>query len=142
MSPPEMFLCEIQALQQLRQHRADRAARQLQRAYMAQRVLSGRIQQARERVEQVRGVETRQCNELLNRHRGQVLSPQALTSWDEDERKLSAQTTQQKAHLQELFDQQARENEQLEQARLQSSICSRQVEKLRELSALLAQEEE
>lgn len=56
MSHPEMFLCEIQALQQLRQHRADRAARQLQRAYMAQRVLSGRIQQARERVEQVRGL--------------------------------------------------------------------------------------
>lgn len=135
-----MSLIEIAALQHLRRYRAERAERALHSAQQAQRALGIRIEQSRDMVEQARRHEAQQRDELLGRYRGQVVSPRVLTSWSEQERKVCVATAREEGVLQTLFEQQRQQTVQLEIARKQASECQRQVEKLRELSALLAEQ--
>ena len=133
-------LLATQALQHLRGYRADRAERLLQKALTWQRALTLRIEQARAAVEQARQHESRQRAILLDRYQGQVVSLQSLSGWDEALRKGAAQTAQHTGALQSLLEQQCQAAANVERARKQVSECQRQVEKLRELSVLMAQE--
>lgn len=141
MSLPDGITADIEALKRLRGHRADRAARQLHTAQVAQRALNLRIEQAHQDVEHARVHEAQQCKALLNRYQGQVLSLRSLTGWGEEERKVSAATVHKEGALRLLFEQRQREEEDRQRIRLHASTCLRQVEKLRELSVLLAGEE-
>lgn len=140
MSLSDDPLLATQALQRLRGYRADCAERLLHKALMEQRGLNLRIEQARTAVEQARQNESQQRAALFNRYQGQALSRQMLSGWDEALRKGTAQTAQQAGALQSLLEQQRHGAANVERARKQACACQRQVEKLRELSILLAEE--
>ena len=116
MCPSENSPQATAPLRLLRQHRADRAERVLQ--------LKRREQQA----------------VLAGRYQGQLLSPRMLSGWHESQRQLAAQTAQQSSALQGLLEQQRQVVLDVESARQYAGECQRKVEKLLELSMLLAEE--
>jgi len=136
-----MCLSEIETLKRLRKHRADRAERGLLEAKRLQRALQAQIGQAGDALEQTREQEARQSAQLLSQHQGQVLSLQQLKSWSAEEHSLSADTRREEEQLHELHGQRQTCVINVEQAQQQVTRCLRQVEKLRELSVLLAQED-
>lgn len=145
MSLTEELLCteprfEIEALQHLRLYRAERAERALQKAQVSLRALAVQIEKAHTVVERARLYEIQQRDELVSRYQGQVVSPRDLTNWRAQECKVSAATAREDGVLQSLFEQQRLGVAQVESARKQATACQRQVEKLRELSALLAEQ--
>ena len=140
MCPSENSLQVIDPLRLLRQHRVDRAERLLHVKRMEQRALSLSIEQARSAVEQARQHECRQQAELTERYQGQAVSPAILSGWGESQRQLSAQTAQQTRALQVLLEQQRLVAIHVESARQYAGECQRKVEKLLELSVLLAEE--
>ena len=140
MSLFDGLLCETRALERLRGHRAERAERVLQKVLSEQRALSLCVEQARMDVEQARDHENSQQIVLLNRYRGQVVSFQVLSGWNEALHKVSAHTAEQQNILQSLLERQRHEAVSVERARKHVAESQRQVEKLRELSLLLAEE--
>jgi len=136
-----MSLTEIETLKRLRKHRADRAERALLEVKRLQRALQVQIEQAQEVLEQTRQQEALQSAQLLSQHQGQVVSLQQLKSWSAEEHKLSAGTRREEEQLHELHGQREAYEINAEQAQQQVTDCLRQVEKLRELSVLLEQEE-
>ena len=140
MSLSDGRLSEVETLRRLRRHRADRAERALREAQRAQQTLLAHIQQAQEALEQTQQEEAQQSAQLLSRHQGQVLSLQALKSWGAQERSLSASTQRHKGRLQALQGQREEKERCIGSAQRQVTECLRQVEKLHELSLLLAQE--
>lgn len=140
MSLFDGLLCETRALERLRGHRAERAERVLQKVLSEQRALNLCVEQARMDVEQARDHENSQQIVLLNRYRGQVVSFQVLSGWNETLHKVSAHTAEQQRILQSLLERQRHEAVSVERARKHVAESQRQVEKLRELSLLLAEE--
>lgn len=140
MSLFDGLLCETRALERLRGHRAERAERVLQKALSEQRALNLCVEQARMAVEQARDHESSQQIVLLNRYRGQVVSFQVLSGWNEALHKVSAHTAEQQRILQSLLERQRHEAVSVERARKHVAESQRQVEKLRELSLLLTEE--
>ncbi|EPJ94371.1 MULTISPECIES: hypothetical protein [Pseudomonas] len=140
MSLFDGLLCETRALERLRGHRAERAERVLQKVLSEQRALNLCVEQARMDVEQARDHENSQQIVLLNRYRGQVVSFQVLSGWNEALHKVSAHTAEQQRILQSLLERQRHEAVSVERARKHVAESQRQVEKLRELSLLLAEE--
>ena len=140
MSLFDGLLCETRALERLRGHRAERAERVLQKALSEQRALNLCVEQARMDVEQARDHENSQQIVLLNRYRGQVVSFQVLSGWNEALHKVSAHTAEQQRILQSLLERQRHEAVSVERARKHVAESQRQLEKLRELSLLLAEE--
>lgn len=140
MSLFDGLLCETRALERLRSHRAERAERVLQKVLSEQRALNLCVEQARMDVEQARDHENSQQIVLLNRYRGQVVSFQVLSGWNEALHKVSAHTAEQQRILQSLLERQRHEAVSVERARKHVAESQRQVEKLRELSLLLAEE--
>lgn len=140
MSLFDGLLCETRALERLRGHRAEPAERVLQKVLSEQRALNLCVEQARMDVEQARDHENSQQIVLLNRYRGQVVSFQVLSGWNEALHKVSAHTAEQQRILQSLLERQRHEAVSVERARKHVAESQRQVEKLRELSLLLAEE--
>lgn len=140
MSLFDGLLCETRALERLRGHRAERAERVLQKVLSEQRALNLCVEQARMDVEQARDHENSQQIVLLNRYRGQVVSFQVLSGWNEALHKVSAHTAEQQNILQSLLERQRHEAVSVERARKHVAESQRHVEKLRELSLLLAEE--
>ena len=140
MSLFDGLLCETRALERLRGHRAERAERVLQKVLSEQRALNLCVEQARMDVEQARDHENSQQIVLLNRYRGQVVSFLVLSGWNEALHKVSAHTAEQQNILQSLLERQRHEAVSVERARKHVAESQRQVEKLRELSLLLAEE--
>ncbi len=140
MSHSDVLLGEIETLRRLRRHRADRAERALREAKRAQQALLAHIQQAQDALEQTRQEEALQSARLLSQHQGQVLSLQALKSWGTQERSLSANTRREIGQLQALTGQREEKQTRVGSAQKHVTECLRQVEKLQELSRLLAQE--
>lgn len=140
MSHSEWLLSEIETLRRLRRHRADRAERALREAKRTQQALLANILQAQGVLEQVRLEEAQQSAQLLNEHQGQVLTLKALKSWSAQEQTLSVSTRREEGQLHELKDQSKQQEIEVGSAQKQVSVCLRQVEKLQELSILLAQE--
>ncbi|KMT55290.1 YscO family type III secretion system apparatus protein [Pseudomonas fildesensis] len=135
-----MSLSELETLRSLRRHRADRAERALREAKRHERTLQAHIEQAQEALEQTRQQEARQSAQLLNDHQGHVVSVHMLKSWTAKEHTLSADTRREEGRLQALHGQKDAHVVEIENAQKQASQCLRQVEKLQELSTLLAQE--
>ena len=135
-----MSLSELETLRRLRRHRADRAERALREAKRHQRALQAHIEQAEDALEQTRQQEARQSAQLLSEHQGQVVTLQVLKSWTAKEHTLSADTRREEDSLQALHEQTQAQVIEVHHAQKQASQCLRQVEKLQELSALLAQE--
>lgn len=135
-----MSLSEIDTLRRLRRHRADRAERALGEAKRAQARLQAQVENARAAVAQARVDQARETAELASRHQGQVLSLQAIRNWRSQESELSADTARHEEHLSGLRDQHASHVPVLEEAQKQVSRCLRDVEKLRELAALISEE--
>jgi len=131
---------EVETLRRLRRHRADRAERALREAKRAQQMLLAKIQQAQDALEETQQEEARQSAQLLNQHQGQVLTLKALKSWGAQERSLSASTRRDMGQLEALRDQRHAQESRVGSAQKEVTQCLRQVEKLRELSLLLAQE--
>ncbi|ASV36564.1 type III secretion protein [Pseudomonas sp. NS1(2017)] len=131
---------EVETLRRLRRHRADRAERALREAKRAQQMLLAKIQQAQDALEETQQEEARQSAQLLNQHQGQVLTLKALKSWGAQERSLSASTRRDMGQLEALRDQRSAQESRVGSAQKEVTQCLRQVEKLRELSLLLAQE--
>ena len=140
MCPSENRPPATEPLRRLRQHRADRAEHLLHIKRMELRALGLNIEQARSAVEQARQNENRQQAELTGRYQGQVVSPRTLSGWDESQRQWAAQTAQQASALQALLEQQRVVAIHVESARQYAVECLRNVEKLEQLSALLAEE--
>lgn len=140
MSHSDVLLGEIETLRRLRRHRADRAERALREAKRARQTLLAHIQKAQDTLEQTRQDEARQSAQLLSQHQGQVLTRQALKSWSVQERSLSASTRRDEGQLQALQGQREEKDLCIGSAQKQVTECLRQVEKLHELSLLLAQE--
>lgn len=140
MCPSENSPPATEPLRRLRQYRADRAERLLHIKRMELRALGLNIEQARLAVEQARQNENRQQAELTGRYQGQVVSPRTLSGWDESQRQWAAQTAQQASALQALLEQQRVVAIHVESARQYAGECQRKVEKLLELSMLLAEE--
>ncbi|WP_411381263.1 type III secretion system stalk subunit SctO [Pseudomonas sp. MPB26] len=140
MSHSDVLLGEVETLRRLRRHRADRAERALCEAKRAQQALLAHIQQAQDALEQTRQEETQQSARLLSEYQGQVLSLQALKSWGTQERSLSANTCREMGRLEALKGQREEKQTRVGSAQKHVSECLRQVEKLKELSLLLAQE--
>ncbi|MBA1294253.1 YscO family type III secretion system apparatus protein [Pseudomonas lurida] len=140
MSHSDVLLGEVDTLRRLRRHRADRAERALREAKRARQALLAHIQQAEEALEQTRLEETRQSAQLLSQHQGRMLSLQDLKSWGAQERSLSASTRRNQGQLAQLQGQQDDRESRVGQAQKHVTECLRQVEKLQELSRLLAQE--
>lgn len=140
MSHSDVLLGDVETLRRLRRHRADRAERALREAKRAQQTLLVQIQQAQDALEQTRQEEALQSAQLLSQHQGQVLNLKALKSWGAQERSLSASTQRDKSQLTNLQDQQGEQDSRVGSAQKQVTECLRQVEKLQELSLLLAQE--
>ncbi|MBP1127623.1 MULTISPECIES: YscO family type III secretion system apparatus protein [Pseudomonas] len=136
-----MFLSELETLRRLRKHRADRAERVLGKAKRHQRALQLQVEQAQQVLEQTRLQEAQAGAQLLSQHQGQVISFQALKSWNNQERSLSATTQREEAQLQGLHGQQEQQVTEVDLAQKQVTQCLREVEKILELSRLLAQEE-
>ncbi|WP_308908322.1 type III secretion system stalk subunit SctO [Pseudomonas canadensis] len=140
MSHSEGLLGEVETLRRLRRHRADRAERALREAKRAQQALLANIRQAEDALEQTRCEEAERSAQLLSQHQGQVLNMQALKSWSAQERSLSATTRRGMGQLEALQGQQEEKQISVGRAQKQVTACLRQVEKLQELSLLLAQE--
>ena len=140
MSPSDSLLGEIETLRRLRRHRADRAERALREAKRTQQTLLATIRQAQDTLEQTRLEEAQQSAQLLNEHQGQVLTFQALKSWGVQEQTLTASTRREEGQLQALHGQREQQDIEIGSAQKQVTLCLRQVEKLQELSILLAQE--
>ena len=140
MSHSEGLLGEVETLRRLRRHRADRAERALREAKRAQQALLANIRQAEDALEQTRREEAERSAQLLSQHQGQVLNMQALKSWSAQERSLSATTRRGMGQLEALQGQQEEKQISVGRAHKQVTACLRQVEKLQELSLLLAQE--
>lgn len=119
MCPSENSPQATAPLRLLRQHRADRAERVLQLKRREQQALSLSIEQTRAAVELARQHESRQQAALAARYQGQLLSPRMLSGWHESQRQV-------------VLD--------VESARQYAVECLRNVEKLEQLSALLAEE--
>ncbi len=141
MSHSDVALGEIETLRRLRRHRADRAERALREAKRAEQTLLAHIRQAADALEQTRQEEARQSAQLLSEHQGQVLSLQALKSWGVKERSLCASTQREEGQLQALQGQQEEQKSRVGTAQKQVTECLRQVEKLKELALLLAEEQ-
>lgn len=135
-----MSLSELETLRRLRRHRADRAERTLREAKRQQQSLLARIDKARLTLEQTRQQQTVQSAQLLNEHQGLVVSLQALKAWGAKEHTLSADTRREEGRLQALHGQEEAQVIEVQIAQQHVSQCLRQVEKLQELSNLLAQE--
>ncbi|QHF42931.1 type III secretion protein [Pseudomonas sp. S35] len=135
-----MSLSEIDTLRRLRRSRADRAERALHEARQLQRALLVKIEQANERLALTREQEMQQRAQLLSEHQGQVLSLLALKAWNAEEHTLSADTQRERDCVHDLQGQQEGHVVAIDRAQKHVSQCLRQVEKLHELSALLAQE--
>ncbi|AZE59162.1 MULTISPECIES: type III secretion system stalk subunit SctO [Pseudomonas] len=140
MSLSDGLLGEVETLRRLRRHRADRAERALREAKRAQQALLEHIRQAQDALEQTRQEEALQSARLLSQHQGQVLTLQALKSWGTQERSLSASTRREMKQLEALKGRQEEKQTRIGSAQKQVTECLRQVEKLQELSLLLAQE--
>ncbi|MGY2400410.1 type III secretion system stalk subunit SctO [Pseudomonas sp. SDO5271_S396] len=140
MSPSDPLLHEVETLRRLRRHRADRAERALHEARRAQQTLQANIRQAEAALAQTREEEARQSAQLLGRHQGQVLDLKALKTWGSEERSLSANTQREEGQLQGLQRQRETKDMHVNAAQRKVTECLRQVEKLQELSLLLAQE--
>lgn len=140
MSHSDGLLGEVETLRRLRRHRADRAERALREAKRAQQALLAHIQQAQHALEHTRQQEALQSAQLLSQHQGQVLTLQALKSWGEKERSLSAHTRREIGQLEALQDQREEKQTLVGSAQKHVTECLRQVEKLQELSLLLTQE--
>ncbi|WP_332847272.1 type III secretion system stalk subunit SctO [Pseudomonas lactucae] len=140
MSHSEELLGEIETLRRLRRHRADLAERALREVKRAQQALVAHIQQAEQALDKARQEEIRQSAQLLDQYQGQVLSLQALKSWGAQERSLSASTQRDQGQLEALQRQQVEKQAQVGSAQKQATECLRQVEKLQELSLMLAEE--
>ncbi|CRM99582.1 YscO family type III secretion system apparatus protein [Pseudomonas sp. Wu6] len=140
MSHSDVLLGEVETLRRLRRHRADRAERALREAKRAQLALLAHIQQAQDALERTRQEEAQQSAQLLNQHQGQVITLQALKSWGRQERSLSANTQREMGQLEALRGQREEKQASVGSAQKQVTECLRQVEKLQELSLLLAQE--
>lgn len=136
-----MFPSEIDTLQRLRRHRADRAERDLRDARRLAQSLDASIEQARAALQQAREDEVQERAQLLGKHQGQVLSVHDLSAWSSQERKLSAGLVKQQGGLYVLLDEKDVQETAVEVARKQVSQRLREVEKLRELKVLLAQEQ-
>ncbi|AZF45973.1 RspO [Pseudomonas sp. R2-7-07] len=98
------------------------------------------IQQAQDLLEKTRQEEQRQCAQLLSEHQGQVVSVQALKSWNRKEQSLSAGTRREEGQVQQLQGQQEQREVEIGIAQKHVTQCLRQVEKLQELANLLTQE--
>ncbi|WP_282396253.1 YscO family type III secretion system apparatus protein [Pseudomonas sp. PS01298] len=140
MSHSDVLQADVETLRRLRRHRADRAERALREAKRAQQALLAHIQQAQDALEHTRLEEARQSAELFSRHQGQVMTLKALKSWGAQERSLSASTRREMGQLEALRGQQDDKQSRVGTAQKQVTECLRQVEKLQELSLLLAQE--
>ena len=140
MSHSDAMLGEIETLRRLRRHRADRAERALREAKRTQQALLANIRQAEGTLEQTRLDEAEQSAQLLSEHQGQVLTFQALKSWGTQEQTLSATTRREEGQLQTLQGQRQQQEIEIGSAQKQVTLCLRQVEKLKELSILLAEE--
>ncbi|PMV26777.1 MULTISPECIES: type III secretion system stalk subunit SctO [unclassified Pseudomonas] len=140
MSHSDVLLGEVETLRRLRRHRADRAERALREAKRAQQALFAHIRQAEDALEQTRQEEARRSTQLLDQHQGQVLTLKALKSWSAQERSLSATTRREMGQLAALQDQREDKQARVGTAQKKVTDCLRQVEKLQELSLLLAQE--
>lgn len=136
-----MFLSEIETLRRLRRHRADRAERSLREAKRAQRALQDQVQQAHAALEQTRQQQVQKTAELVSKHQGQVVSLKDLNAWGNQERSLLAGTAREEGQLRGLYQQQERQVTHVDTAQRQVTQCLREVEKLKELAQLLAQEE-
>ncbi|CAM3294102.1 Type III secretion protein YscO [Pseudomonas gessardii] len=136
-----MSLSELDTLRRLRRHRADRAERALREAKRHQQALLAQIQQAQQALEQTRLEEIEKTAELLEKHQGQVLSLSQLKAWGTQERTLSAGTRREEGQLHELHGRREEQVVQVASAQKQVSQCLKEVEKLQELSVLLAQED-
>ena len=135
-----MSLSELETLRRLRRHRADRAERALREAKREQQALLAHIDHAQAALEQTRQQQVLQSAQLLSEHQGQVVTLQVLKSWTAKEHTLSADTRREEDSLQALHEQTQAQVIEVHHAQKQASQCLRQVEKLQELSALLAQE--
>lgn len=140
MSRSDSLLSDIETLRRLRRHRADRAERALREAKRTQQALLASIRQAQDALEQTRLEEAEQSAQLLTEHQGQVLTFQALKAWSAQEQTLSASTRREEGQLNELQDRREQQESAIGSAQKQVTVCLRQVEKLQELSILLAQE--
>lgn len=140
MSLSDGLLADVETLRRLRRHRAERAERALREAKRAQRALLANIQQAEDALEHTRQEEVRQSAQLLSQHQGQVLTLKDLKSWGAQEHSLSASTLRERGQLEALRGQQGEQDRCVGSAHKQVAECLRQVEKLHELSLLLAQE--
>ncbi|MCS4247222.1 type III secretion system stalk subunit SctO [Pseudomonas sp. BIGb0164] len=140
MSHSDVLLGDVETLRRLRRHRADRAERSLREAKRAQQTLLAHIEQASDTLEESRQDEARESAQLLSHYQGQVMTLQALKTWGAQERVLSANTRRDKARLEALQGQQEEKAIRVGSAQKQVTECLRQVEKLQELSLLLAQE--
>ncbi|CAM3194773.1 MULTISPECIES: type III secretion system stalk subunit SctO [Pseudomonas] len=138
--PADPMLGEIETLRRLRRHRADRAERALREAKRTQQALLANIRQAKDTLEQTRLDEAAQSAQMLSEHQGQVLTFQALKAWSAQEQTLSASTRREEGQLHELQGQRERQEIEIGSAQKQVTLSLRQVEKLQELSILLAQE--
>ncbi|MDY7530910.1 YscO family type III secretion system apparatus protein [Pseudomonas sp. Bout1] len=135
-----MSLSEIDTLRRLRKHRADRAERALHAARRQQQALLVQIQQAGDALEQTRQDEARKIAELLGKHQGQVISFRDLTSWNTEERTLSADTRREEGQLKSLHGQRDEQLTHIDSAQRRVTQALREVEKLQELSLLLQEE--
>ncbi|NMX57192.1 type III secretion system stalk subunit SctO [Pseudomonas sp. WS 5146] len=140
MSHSDVSMAEIETLRRLRRHRADRAERALREAKRARQTLQAHIQDAQQTLEQTRQEEARQSAQLLSQHQGQVLTLKALKTWGLQERSLSASTLRDEGQVQALRAQHTEKEIEVGSAQKYATVCLRQVEKLQELSKLLAQE--
>lgn len=140
MSHSDVLLGEVETLRRLRRHRADRAERALREAKREQQTLLVHIRQAQDALEHTRQEEARQSAQLLSQHQGQTLTLKGLKSWSAQERSLSASTQREEGQLEALRNQRTEKENRVGSAQKQAAECLRQVEKLQELSLLLAQE--
>lgn len=132
---------ELDTLRRLRRHRADRAERALYEARRTHQALLTHIDQARDALERTRLEEAHKSAQLLHQHQGQVLTLQALNSWSAQEQGLCADTRREEEQLQQLHMDSQEQEVQIGSAQRHVTDCLRQVEKLQELSHLLAQEQ-
>jgi len=140
MSHSEMLPGEIETLRRLRRYRADRAERELREAKRSQQALVAHILEVQQVLEQTREEEARQCAQLLSEHQGQVVTFKALKTWSAKEQHLSAGTRREESQLKTLQGQREEQAVQVGSAQKHVTLCLRQVEKIQELSHLLAQE--
>ncbi|PRA26376.1 type III secretion protein [Pseudomonas poae] len=135
-----MSLSELETLRGLRRHRADRAERTLREAKRQQQTLLTHIEQTQGALQYKRQQQAEQSAQLLSEHQGQIVTLQTLQSWSAKERRLCADTRSEEDRLLTLHKQKDAQLIDVQNAQKQVSQCLRQVEKLQELSTLLAEE--